>query len=383
MQRQKPIADAVWNIQFDRNDIERRRFVLGQYLNSTECKNVKDEIERRFPGTKPRRSNVSNACSNTERAYRGDQRDYKAYFEERGADYLAPPWELWEQYFRTLSRRNNQNKKKSERLRHRSVVRKSYAIGNLFFQHGLPSPTRTFRHKNLLIELGKAETRPPRRAKPLLGEPLHKLLGYYDTTTVRGQRDKTISMLGGDHGWRASTIVSIKIEDIDSGPEGVTLGVCDQKTSITGQLQYIPIPHNDGHLTCLACTLDNFLKTLRDMGITEGPLFSGIDRWKNISRKALNPRSITYLLQKNLAAAQIDQPTTYTSHSYRHGVVKACVIARWPQEEIMLRTLHRSRRGLGEYIKGIDPWYFATTRSPLMVRMPVSQDPNRGWKHDK
>lgn len=113
MQRGKPIADAVWNIHFDLNDIERRRLVLWQYLNSAECKNVKEEIERRFPGTKPRRNNVSNACSNTERAYRGDQRDYKAYFEERGADYLAPPWELWVQYFRTLSRRNNQNKKKA------------------------------------------------------------------------------------------------------------------------------------------------------------------------------------------------------------------------------------------------------------------------------
>lgn len=190
-------------------------------------------------------------------------------------------------------------------------------------------------------------------------------------------------MLGGDRGWRASTIVSIKIEHIDSVPEGVTLGVCDQKTSITGELQYIPIPHSDDHEMCLACTLETLIKTLRDMGINEGPLFSAIDQWGNISRKALNPRSITYLLQKNLTAAQIDQPSTYTSHSYRHGVVKACVIARWPQEEIMLRTLHRSRRGLDEYIKGIDPWYFATTRSPLMMRTPVSQDPNRGWQHDK
>ncbi len=113
---------------------------------------------------------------------------------------------------------------------------------------------------------------------------------------------------------------------------------------------------------------------------SEGPFFRAIDRWGNVSDHPMTPKSITYILRTNLARAGNPEAGSYSSHSFRHGVVTTAARKHWPLEEIMLITLHRSRRSLLEYVQCIDPWYDSLTRSVLDEEAEADDD-ERGWIH--
>jgi hypothetical protein len=172
----------------------------------------------------------------------------------------------------------------------------------------------------------------------------------------------------------------MQIENIRFEEQGVIIGLRDEKTSITRELVFTASPHSSRHRFCIPCALHRWVEILRSLNITQGPLFRPIDRWNRLGDAALTTQSITMLLRKRLAHIVTGAPTQYSSHSFRHGVVKTALTLGWSTQTIMQLTLHRSERGLQPYIEDYDVWRNSSHRS-VLTESVQPENPEQGWNH--
>jgi site-specific recombinase XerD len=357
-------------------EVQERRRRLNAFLNSAEAQALRDRLRPDLAKYLDPSLDFKSARPNTQRAYETDQCRYIAVAEESGVDPLMPGPDWWALYFIDYA---SEELATGFRRRYSTVERHAVGIANLFTQHGFSSPTRTFVHKWLMKDLLQRfpDERQTKKARPLMGKPLYELLRSPDKSTLRGLRDHTICASGGTHGPRAAALVSMRIEQVLISERGVQIGLRDQKTSRSRELEYTLQPHREEDVVCLPCSMREFIE---QQGCSEGPLFRAIDRWGNISERPMSTRSITDILQKNLRRIGNSEASTYSSHSFRHGVVTTAALKGWPIEEIMLLTGHRSKRSLLEYVQGINPWYGAPVRSVLAEPLE-ERGPESGWIH--
>lgn len=378
--------------QRHRQDTNRRMSILREYYSTSEATAVAEAMGESLAMETLRTREARKGRSNTDRAYLADQRDYLAACTKANVDPLNPSEAFWTRYIEDLAKRRHVRKKRSKGTKPKSkdnggprrcttLRRNAYGIADLFLRNDKIPPTWKGYHRRLMRHLARDDLRATRKARPLYGEDAHRLIACYGESSLRDLRDRVLAAFGVNRGFRASTIVGIQIENIEFDPRGVIIRLIDIKTSPDNEPVVTATPHTTNHRSCLPCILKGFESALRELGIVNGPLFFQIDRWGNVRDKALTPKSVTDLLRKGLTRAGIADPKTYTSHSYRHGVVKTAVMAGWSDEEIMMVTLHQSVSGLAAYTTGIDPWRCAPTRSILDVKIFESRDGERGWRH--
>jgi integrase len=289
-----------------------------------------------------------------------------------------PSKDAWRAYIDDLSSREDAC---GEKRRYSTINRNVYGVAKLFDALGMPSPTRTTFHKQLMRDLARREQRRPKKARPMMGPIVHDLVASYGCATYASLRDAALTTIEVNRGFRASTVVGVQIENIEFEARGVVIGLRDEKTNSTGELQKVAIAHTKTHRSCVPCILSRLIAYYRACRIESGPLFRRVDRWGRIGDQGLAPHSVTYLLRKGLARLGVPDPDSYSSHSYRHGVVKTAVLKGLSNAEIMQITLHRSVRGLAPYIAETDPWRNAPTFSLLDEVIVQDKNPSRGWIH--
>jgi hypothetical protein len=366
-----------WPI-YDHTTVDQRRTLLRAFLDSDEPGEDADKILSFLPYSEYGGDLRTPSRDNTARAYRGDQRAYIAACAKANVDPLRPTPAFWKRYFHEFAKGGP----KKKRRRHATVERHAFGIANLFFMHNLPSPTRTGTHRRLMQELASEDDRPTRKARPLYGDDLHQLIASYPCRELRSLRDRAIACTGGNRAFRAASITNIQLDGMRLERKGIVLTLYGEKTQRTGDPRLVATPHNKGHRSCMPCAIWDLAQALRALGFHHGPLFRPIDRWNKVGNGKLSTKSVTALLRKGLRNAGIQEPESYSSHSYRHGVVKKGAMLGLSLDEICAITLHRSERGLRAYIADIDPWYFAPPR--LVVDMegevttrPIAREPKR------
>jgi hypothetical protein len=370
--------ESYWRPRRRAKENQRRRS-LNEYYQSEEAKaaiagGARDGKAESF-GNEPFHARLG--ASSTQLAYQSDQRIYLAACQRAGEDPLDPPWQFWESFFGELAEREIAP---GRRRRHATLWRYAYGISNYFVQHGRLGPTSDHRFRRLMRNLAVWDDRDVKKARALFGGDAIALLEAYDLRNLRGYRDKAIAALGTLRGFRSATIVGIQRQLVAFDPRGVKIGLKNEKTRTSPDTWWTATRHTAGHRLCLPCILGDYMVELGKVGIVDGPLFRKIDRWGNISSEPLVPKSVTNLLRHGLKRAGIKNERSYSSHSYRHGVVTTCILGRWTFQDIMQVTLHRSVRGLMAYVDGIDP--FLRTPPALSLSIPnVTSSSDRGWTH--
>lgn len=199
--------------------------------------------------------------------------------------------------------------------------------------------------------------------------------------TNAGLRDRAVLSMGFATMARRHELVGLDVGDLKVVDRGLEVFIHKTKTK---RPRTPKIPPWD-HLPDL-CAIRNTLawrERMAELGITEGPLFRGVDRWDNVhgtdtwaGRAELNPRmapsTIELIVARAALQAALEDAELYSPHSLRSGGATAAYEAG---ADILAIARHGGWADnspvIFRYIRNVDEW----KRNPMsLVGMPELQE---------
>ncbi len=212
----------------------------------------------------------------------------------------------------------------------------------------------------------RATPRPRKRksAKAVTGEILARLLKTCESGSLRDLRDRAILMVAfASGGRRRSEMAGMRKEQlIDEDPIAVEGGTPLPSLSIhLGRTKTSGADHDEVvYLTGRPVeALKLWLKVAR---IESGSVFRGIDRWGNVSARALDPKAVNDIVKQRARQAGLE-PAEFSAHGLRSGYLTEAANLGIPLPEAMEQSRHRSVQQASEYYNS------ATRRSGRAARL--------------
>ncbi|WP_210247114.1 site-specific integrase [Aliikangiella marina] len=233
----------------------------------------------------------------------------------------------------------------AETLAFTTLKQRAAALARWHIDQGFPDPTKSSLVKKVLKGIRELHPVNPKQAKPLQLEPLSQIVDYLEQEiadnplSLVSYRDKALVLLGFWRGFRSDELCRLNTEFINVAPNnGLELYLPRSKgdKQSVGRAYYAPALK---HL----CPVKAYQDWIGLAKIEAGPVFRAINRWGQVSDKALNPNSIVPLLRSLFKKASISMPEQYSSHSLRRG------FASWASENGW------SLKALMEYVGWQDP----------------------------
>jgi integrase len=198
----------------------------------------------------------------------------------------------------------------------------------------------------------RATPRPRKRksAKAVTGDILAKLLATCATGSLRDLRDRAILMVAfASGGRRRSEIATLRKDQLqpeypieaDSGPPLPSLSIHLGRTKTSGA-------ENDEVVYLTGRPVEALNAWLTAANINKGSLFRAIDRWGNVSHRALDPKAINDMVKHRAALAGFD-PADFSAHGLRSGYLTEAANRGIPLPEAMEQSRHRSVQQASEY----------------------------------
>lgn len=229
-----------------------------------------------------------------------------------------------------------------------TIQRRLAAIAQLHQEAGLEDPTKTKAVRNtyrsIVREIGSFQE----GKAPLLPPTLRRVLSAFEGERgPAAARDRALLLLGLAGGYRVSELASLRVDDVELVDEGAIVRLRSSKTDQAGGGFYKGIPYGHHAKTCPVSHLEAWLGLLPTS--PEGrPLFRGVDRHGNLSGRPMAPDSISRVVKKRAQKAGLD-PSRYSGHSLRAGLVTAASEGGAHDKDIMRQTAHRSLATLHRY----------------------------------
>lgn len=231
-------------------------------------------------------------------------------------------------------------------LKAATVQRRLAAIAQLHQEANLDDPTKTKAVRNtyrgIVREIGTYQE----GKAPLLPATLRRVLkGFELERGPAAVRDRALLLLGLAGGYRVSELASLRAQDVEFTDEGAIVLLRSSKTDQKGGGLYKGIPYGEHPETCPVTHLQAWLRTVREK---DGPLFRAVDRHGNVKGNRMASDSISRVVKKRAQAAGLD-PSRYSGHSLRAGLVTAASEGGAHDRTIMDQTHHRSLATLNRY----------------------------------
>ncbi|WP_434063665.1 site-specific integrase [Ochrobactrum quorumnocens] len=198
----------------------------------------------------------------------------------------------------------------------------------------------------------RAINRPKARksANAITGDILTKLLATCSGGDLTDIRDRAILMVAfASGGRRRSEVAGLRVEqlvkqapltDVDGSPLP-SLGIHLGRTKTSGA------DHDDiVYLTGRPVeALTRWLETAR---IDKGSVFRKIDRWGNVSVRALEPSAVNRIVKQRAQMAGLE-PGEFSAHGLRSGYLTEAANRGIPLPEAMEQSRHRSVQQASDY----------------------------------
>ena len=164
---------------------------------------------------------------NTRRAYRRGGEDFAEFCEEHGFE-PAPATEQTVALY--LSGR-------AKDLSPSTLSQRMAAIQHAHDERGLSSPTRSKSVQNVMRGIRRESDRSPEQAPPLLTEHIKNMVKALpgsgeppegteaEAAWLRGKRDRALILMGFAGAFRRSELAALRVEHIDSRPDGLLVTV--------------------------------------------------------------------------------------------------------------------------------------------------------------
>lgn len=283
-------------------------------------------------------------ADNTRRAYKADWLHFVAWCDRRQINPLPATAEIIAAYAAHMA------DKEGYKL---STIRRRLATISQAHQYaGHESPLGKIAIRETMRGLAKKYRTAQEGKAALVTDDIKAIIQTIDTTTISGQRDAAILLVGFAGAFRRSELVALQRGDVDIKRDGMLITVKQSKTDQLGEGMIKAIPYGKDEKSCPVRALKRWLKTAA-IGDTDktAPLFMPVTAQQTITRRQLHDRTVARLVQKYAAAAGYD-PRLYAGHSLRAGFVTAALEAGADLHQAMKQTGHTSERVARKYDRG-------------------------------
>jgi integrase len=165
---------------------------------------------------------------------------------------------------------------------------------------------------------------------------------------LRGNRDKALILMGFAGAFRRSELATLRMEHIDSRPDGLLVTVPESKTDQEGEGEIVAIRRIEESDYCPAKALREWIDAA---SIGEGAVFRGVPRSGLISSDAITGRTVGNAVKRAAEAAGLPQADSYTGHSLRAGHITQASMEGAPDAAIQAQSRHESDRAFREYVR--------------------------------
>ena len=212
----------------------------------------------------------------------------------------------------------------------------------------------------------RATPRPRKRksAKAVTGDVLAKMLATCASGSLRDIRDRAILMVAfASGGRRRSEIAGLRREQltveppivVDGAPPLPSLAIHLGRTKTSGS-DHDEVVYLTGRPVE---ALDAWMTAAR---IEMGSVFRKVDRWGNVSKRTLDPKSVNDIVKQRAALAGLE-PGEFSAHGLRSGYLTEAANRGIPLPEAMEQSRHRSVQQASSYYNN------ATRRSGRAARL--------------
>lgn len=285
---------------------------------------------------------ASAVADSTRRAYAGDLR----HFRDWGGRIPATP-AMVARYLAAFA-----GKVKASTLNRRLA-----AIASAHTVLGKPSPTRSELVQTTMRGIRRVHGSAQKQAKPISIEMLRLLAKpQRHLDPARDLRDRALLVVGFAGGFRRSELAKLKVENLAFGAEGVTVTLVRSKTDQQGKGRVVALPQGPGSV-CPVKLLKTWIQLLS--GVAPGemdakPLFRRVDRYGKLGG-GLSGAAVGGVVRRRIRDCGLD-PSGFSAHSLRSGLVTAAARAGVPTWAIQRQTGHRSESTVHRYIRGLSPF---------------------------
>lgn len=212
----------------------------------------------------------------------------------------------------------------------------------------------------------RATPRPRKRksAKAVTGDVLAKMLATCSTEGLRDIRDRAILMVAfASGGRRRSEIAGLRKEQltvepsitVEGAPPLPSLAIHLGRTKTSGS-------EHDEVVYLTGRPVDALNAWLAIARIESGSIFRKVDRWGNVSKRALESSAVNAIVKQRAAMAGL-KPGEFSAHGLRSGYLTEAANLGIPLPEAMEQSRHRSVQQASTYYNN------ATRRSGRAARM--------------
>jgi integrase len=198
----------------------------------------------------------------------------------------------------------------------------------------------------------RATPRPRKRksAKAVTGDVLAKMLATCSTDSLRDIRDRAVLMVAfASGGRRRSEIAGLRREQlsveppiaVENGPPLPSLSMHLGRTKTSGS-------EHDEVVYLTGRPVDALNAWMEAASIETGGLFRKVDRWGNVSKRTLDPKSVNDIVKHRAELAGLD-PREFSAHGLRSGYLTEAANRGIPLPEAMEQSRHRSVQQASSY----------------------------------
>lgn len=212
----------------------------------------------------------------------------------------------------------------------------------------------------------RATPRPRKRksAKAVTGDVLAKMLATCASGNLRDLRDRAILMVAfASGGRRRSEIAGLRREQLTVEPPIViedglplpSLAIHLGRTKTSGA-------DHDEVVYLTGRPVEALNAWIAAAGIETGSVFRKVDRWGNVSKRVLDPKSVNDIVKRRAEMAGLDSGE-FSAHGLRSGYLTEAANRGIPLPEAMEQSRHRSVQQASSYYNS------ATRRSGRAARL--------------
>lgn len=225
-----------------------------------------------------------------------------------------------------------------------TLNRRIVSIGRAHTSQGLVSPTKSDLVKATIRGLRRTVGTSQRQVSPAVKEQIIAMVDGLDG--VKGIRDRALLLVGFAGALRRSELVSLEYRDIEFADQGLVVNIRRSKTDQEGHGRKVAIPYARG----ATCPVQSLRAWLSISEIDDGPIFRSVTRHGRICPAALSAQAVAVIVKQRVEAIGLD-PSRYSGHSLRAGLVTSAAQMGVSSWKIRQQTGHKSDAMLQRYIR--------------------------------